>query len=389
MNAVTEVDALIVGGGPVGLAAGCALRAAGVTVLVADAGPAGRALDDARVIALSAGSRDILRGLGAWPATDVTPIQRIHISQRGHFGRTELRAPDYCVEALGHVARAGTLARALGERAGALGLEVRHDTPVAGAQERNGRLHVQTAGGDIAARVLLWCEGRISGDEALSRSRDYGQQAIIALATPVRPHGNVAYERFTPDGPVALLPCGRDYAVVYTCADTDAATLLAEPDAQFAERLAAVMGGRVRFSAIGQRGAWPLVLRMRTDIVRGREVWLGNAAQTLHPVAGQGLNLALRDVAQLAALLLPALARGEGDIDTALQRHAQLRRTDRAATGGFTDTLVRVFGIGAGNPALGAVAGHARGAALALLDACPPARRFIGRRMMFGARGWP
>ena len=105
-------------------------------------------------------------------------------------------------------------------------------------------------------------------------------------------------------------------------------------------------------------------------------------------MAGQGLNLALRDVGQLAECLLPVLARGEGDIAEVLERYGRLRRTDRAATGGFTDALVRIFGIGAGHPLLGPLAGHARGAALALLDACPPARQFIGRRMMFGARGW-
>jgi 2-octaprenyl-6-methoxyphenol hydroxylase len=383
------LDALIVGAGPVGLAAGCALRAAGLDVIVADAGPAARALDDARVIALSAGSRDILRTLRAWPASGSTPIRRIHISQRGHFGRTELRNEDYGLDALGHVAQLGTLVRALRERAQALALDVRHDTAVGAARADGEVMRVPVGGTDVTARVVLWCEGRITDDEALSRTRDYGQHAVIALATPVRAHEGVAYERFTPDGPVALLPCGRDYAVVFTCASADSAALLAETGAQFAARLAAVLGERVQFSAIGPRSAWPLALRMRADIVRGHEAWLGNAAQTLHPVAGQGLNLALRDVAQLADCLLPALARHEGGIDSALQRYARLRRTDRAATGGFTDLLVRVFGLGAGDAALGALAGHARGAALALLDALPPARRFIGRRMMFGARAWP
>lgn len=382
------LDAFIVGAGPVGLAAGCALRAAGLRVVVADAGPAERALEDTRVIALSAGSRDILRTLQAWPSADATPIGTIHISQRGHFGRTELRAADYGLDALGHVARAGTVVRALRSRAQALGLDVRHELAVTGAREDGDLVQVDTAAGTFATRVLIWCEGRIADDEALARSRDYGQHAVIALATPMRPHGHVAYERFTPDGPVALLPCGRDYAVVFTCAAAEASALRDEPDTQFLARLSDALGGRVQFSALGPRSAWPLTLRMRADVVRGHQVWLGNAAQTLHPVAGQGLNLALRDVGQLAECLLPVLARGEGDIAEVLERYGRLRRTDRAATGGFTDALVRVFGIGAGHPLLGPLAGHARGAALALLDACPPARQFIGRRMMFGARGW-
>ena len=120
------LDAFIVGAGPVGLATGCALRAAGLTVQVADAGSAERALEDSRVIALSAGSRDILRTLQAWPAADATPIGTIHISQRGHFGRTELRAADFGLDALGHVARAGSLVRALRTRAAALDLDIRY-----------------------------------------------------------------------------------------------------------------------------------------------------------------------------------------------------------------------------------------------------------------------
>jgi 2-octaprenyl-6-methoxyphenol hydroxylase len=384
-----RADAIVVGAGPVGLAAGCALRAAGLDVAVMDARPAADALDDARVIALSAGSRDILRGLAAWPAAGTTPIRRIHVSQRGHFGRTELRTEDYGLAALGHVARAGTLVRALRERAAQLVLDVRHDTPVLGAQDEGGVLSVQTAGGTVRSRVLLWCEGRVAHDGALSRSRDYGQHALIALATPSKPHGGIAYERFTPHGPVALLPCGPEYAMVYTCASADAPALLAEADPAFMARLADALGGRVGFTAIGARSAWPLSLRMREEIVLGRQVWLGNAAQTLHPVAGQGLNLALRDVAQLAACLLPALTRRTDEQpDDALRRYARLRRVDRAATGGFTDALVGIYGLGAGHPVLGTVAGHARGAALAVLDACPPARQFIGRRMMFGARGW-
>ncbi|MCQ9379765.1 FAD-dependent monooxygenase [Methyloversatilis sp. XJ19-49] len=381
-------DAVIVGAGPIGLAAGCALRAAGLDVTVLDAGPGGRALDDTRVIALSAGSRDILRGLQAWPDADTTPIRRIHISQRGHLGRTELRAEDFRLEALGHVARAGTLVRALRERAGQIGLTVQHGSAVLGAHEGDETVHVRTAGGDLMAHALLWCEGRITDDEALSQQRDYDQHAVIALVTPTRPHDHVAYERFTPQGPVALLPCGRDYALVYTCASGDAQTLITESDAAFAARVSDALGGRVEVTAVGPRSAWPLTLRMRRDIVSGRQVWLGNAAQTLHPVAGQGLNLGLRDVAQLSACLLPALARHSDDPAVALQAYARLRRADRIATGRFTDGLVRIFGFGSTHPGLGALAGHARGAALALLDACPPARQFIGRRMMFGARGW-
>lgn len=379
-------DVLVIGAGPVGLAAACMLREAGQAVTVVDAGPATRAQQDRRIIALSAGSRDILQGLGAWPGGDMTPIGTIHISQRGHFGRTELRARDFGVDALGHVAPAGVIADALQRRARALGVDIRYDCAATALDD--GRAHVATPRGELKAQVLLWCEGRIDDEDSLSRAREYDQHAIVTLATPRHPHGHVAYERFTPHGPVALLPCGRDYAVVYTCRQQELDALMSESDAAFMRRLSEALGQRVQFSSIAPRASWPLVLRMRADIVRERQVWLGNAAQTLHPVAGQGLNLALRDVAQLADSLLPALSRGEQLPELALQRYAAGRRLDRQATGGFTDLLAQVFTIGADRPLLGPLAGHVRGAALALLDACPAARTFLGRRMMYGARGW-
>ncbi|WP_018413086.1 FAD-dependent oxidoreductase [Methyloversatilis thermotolerans] len=379
-------DVLVIGAGPVGLAAACMLREAGQAVTVVDAGPAARAQQDRRIIALSAGSRDILQGLGAWPGGDMTPIGTIHISQRGHFGRTELRASDFAVDALGHVAPAGVIASALLRRAESLGVDIRHNCPATAPDAWQAR--IATPQGDMSAQVLLWCEGRIDGEDALSRSREYDQHAIVTLAAPAKPHGHVAYERFTPHGPVALLPCGRDYAVVYTCRQQELDALMSESDAAFMRRLSGALGERVQFSSIAPRASWPLVLRMRADIVRGRQVWLGNAAQTLHPVAGQGLNLALRDVAQLADSLLPALSRGEPETESALRRYAARRRLDRQATGSFTDLLAQAFTLGAERPFLGPLAGHVRGAALALLDACPPARAFLGRRMMYGARGW-
>src|SRR5574338_74238 len=199
--------------------------------------------------------------------------------------------------------------------------------------------------------------------------------------TPASGHGNVAWERFTPAGPVALLPCDQRYAVVHTAPPQEAETLLALSDGAYLERLTEHFGGRVRFTAVSRRHRYPLGLRYRRDPVGARTVWLGNAAQTLHPVAGQGFNLALRDVWALAELL----RRHGGDPGDAalLTRYGAERRLDRLGTIGFTNSLVRLFSND--NPLLR----HARGTGLLALDLFPPLRHFLAKRMMFGARAWP
>jgi 2-octaprenyl-6-methoxyphenol hydroxylase len=167
---------------------------------------------------------------------------------------------------------------------------------------------------------------------------------------------------------------------VWTVPGDICAGLLALDERGFLSRLHDIFSGRFEFADVGERSAFPLGLRFRESPVGNRAVWLGNAAQTLHPVAGQGFNLALRDVAQLARLL----REGASDCGSAvlLARHAAARRLDRRSTIGFTDGLVRLFGIRE------ALAGHARGAALLALDLMPAARRFLARRMIYGARGW-
>jgi 2-octaprenyl-6-methoxyphenol hydroxylase len=181
-------------------------------------------------------------------------------------------------------------------------------------------------------------------------------------------------------GPVALLPQGNRFALVWTVPGDICAGLLALDEQDFLSQLHDIFSGRFEFTEVGERSAFPLGLRFRESPVGDRAVWLGNAAQTLHPVAGQGFNLALRDVAQLARLL----REGAPDCGSAvlLARHAAARRLDRRSTIGFTDGLVRLFGIRE------ALAGHARGAALLALDLMPAARRFLARRMIYGARGW-
>jgi 2-octaprenyl-6-methoxyphenol hydroxylase len=205
---------------------------------------------------------------------------------------------------------------------------------------------------------------------------------VICAAKIAETACGTAWERFTPAGPLALLPRRDAHAVVFTASTAAAAHLSKLEDEPFLAALQEQFGERLRFVWAGPRSAFPLVLRVRASPVGERAVFLGNAAQTLHPVAGQGYNLALRDVWSLAELLRERGGEDPG-APALLRRYAARRQLDRAGVVGFTDGLIRLFAND--NPVLKL----ARGGGLALLDALPPARDFVARRMMFGARAWP
>lgn len=381
-------DLLIAGGGPVGLALALAAADSGLDIAIADARPRQAATRDPRILALSHGSRLTLERLGVWAAlassTPPTQITTIHVSQQGGLGRTRLAAADYGLPALGYVLAAGDLARALDQAVAARGIPVLAESPVTGLAPGAEDVLVSLGGpqaGARSARLVACAEGQIEEDGAAVVARDYQQHALITLATPEGGHGHVAWERFTPAGPVALLPCGNRYAVVHTASPDQAEALLALDEAAYLERLATHFAGRVRFTAVEPRLRFPLGLRYRREPVGRRTVWLGNAAQTLHPVAGQGFNLALRDVWALAE----RLRRQPADPGHAavLDDYRRSRGLDRHGTMGLTDGLVRLFSND--HPLLR----HARGAGLLALDVVPPLRHFLAKRMMFGARAWP
>lgn len=357
----------IVGGGPAGMALALALQRGGVASRIVDARPRGAAKGDARILALAHGSRLSLETLGVWRAIPHTPIASIHVSHAGGLGRTLMRAAEEQVPALGYVLAAGDLAAALDEAVAAAGIEYCDNTP---------------APQECDALLTVHAEGRIEEAPGIF-ARDYGQHAVICTARPAAPHGGMAWERFTPAGPVALLPLSRphgdDYAVVLTCAAADSERIAALGDAEFLALLQQRFGPRATLVSVSPRLAFPLGLRVRRNPVGPRAVWIGNAAQTLHPVAGQGFNLALRDIMELADTLTDAIDPGDPAL---LARYAARRRVDRIGAIGFTDTLVRLFST-AFPPLL-----HLRGAGLLALDLLPPARSFLARRMMFGARGW-
>lgn len=390
-------DVLIVGGGWVGAALACALDADGVRIglleardLAAQGDDADR--DDDRAIALAEGSRRIFAGLGLWRYVQgrVTPIRHIHVSERGGFGFSRIRAKEVNLNALGYVVGAQTLDQALraalqrlpntrliaparltGVAMSADGATVRY--------ERDGESR------SLRARLLVAADGAHSGVRRFlgvaAETKDYGQTAVTANVALSRPHGGWAYERFTDSGPLALLPlttdaAGRDRcAMVWTVHRPDADALLAVPDTRFPEELQRRFGWRLgRFLAAGPRRAHPLHRMQSVETVRPRLAIVGNAAHTLHPIGGQGFNLGLRDAAALAEALGPVLAEGgdPGDIRV-LERYRAARARDGAAVLGFTDGLARLYGNR--NPVLKL----GRNLGLAAFERIPAAKRLLAR----------
>ncbi|WP_322005306.1 UbiH/UbiF/VisC/COQ6 family ubiquinone biosynthesis hydroxylase [Paraburkholderia tropica] len=420
-----DYDVLIVGAGPVGLALAGWLAGRSATaqlsVALIDAREPEDCAGDPRAIAVSQGSRTLLQAL-AWPQ-DATPIERIHVSQRGHFGRTLIDRHDYALPALGYVARYGAIVQSLAHalKAALPGTRVHwlhHTQAHEPTVDHDGvTLPVESAGvvRSLRARILVNAEGGLyraqserkkkqeasdeSRDEAdvdidideadsapesptQKRTRDYGQTALVGVVTVSAPQPHVAWERFTEEGPIALLPMGgvrgADYALVWCSAPDEAERRAALSDTDFLAELGAAFGARMgRFTQIHGRASFPLGLTALDTLVSGqsRIAAVGNAAQTLHPVAGQGLNLGLRDAHALA----DALAQ-HGATPLALADFAGRRALDRRLTIGATDTLARLFTIDF--PPLATL----RGLALTALEFVPPVKAALARQMMFGQR---
>jgi 2-octaprenyl-6-methoxyphenol hydroxylase len=384
---MTDVlDIAVVGGGPVGAALGLALAAGNVEATVLESRHEDSPTGDPRPLALSYGSRLILERLGVWQALGpVTPIEQIHVSQQGGFGRVAMRASEAHLPALGYVVEYGrlhaVLGRALRERMPhcTTGVKVSalRSAPEFAVVEFTQDGMPQT----LAARMAVIADGGALEGVGDTKVVDYHQAALVARVSSELPHRHIAFERFTPNGPIALLPCGNDLALVWTmraevaqhlCKDRDE-TFLVHLRQQFGERLGA-------FIAVGPRSFVPLALRLERDSMPSRAVRIGNAAQTLHPVAGQGFNLGLRDAWELAGEILNAKP-AEIGTTAMLAAYRRRRRIDRRGSIWFTDSLVRVFSNDIAPLRI------ARGLGLALLGSLPPAKDFVVRRMTFGARG--
>jgi 2-octaprenyl-6-methoxyphenol hydroxylase len=375
-------DVAICGAGPVGLALAALLVRRGVPgarIALVDAKPLAQAAADPRSIALAWGSRLLLEEVGAWPLP-ATAIHQIHVSRRGRLGRSLMDRAEHELPALGYVTRYGELVGALAQACERAGVDVIRPARVLQLDEQPGHVALSLdCGRTIVAAAAVQAEGGVFGQQPdRELKRDYGQTAVIARITASSPVAHRAFERFTDEGPLALLPQdggdGHQYALVWCARPERAAQLLELDDADFLQQLGHAFGSRLgRFTAVSSRVAYPLGLNAHAPST-ARTVAIGNAAQTLHPVAGQGLNLGLRD----AAVLARALAQGEAT--AALHRFLVERQQDRRLTISLTDAMARLF----------TDAGPLQsvfGLSLTLLDTVKPARMLLAELMMFGHRG--
>jgi len=340
---------------------------------------------DARCTALSWSSRNILQTMGIWEQVQqqASAISTIHVSDRGHMGLSRIDASEAGVEALGYVVENSWLGAVLLDRLANTDIslqgavEIQSIRPTADAMQIT--VDIEGSGQTINSKLLVIADGAESQSAQIlgiqQHSKAYGHSAIIANISLQQPHKAVAYERFTDCGPMALLPlsdfenCPRS-ALVWTQPTEVAQSLMAEDDETFLNALQDRFGDRLGpFTQMGKRAIYPLALTTSEEQVRRRLVVVGNAAHSLHPVAGQGFNLSLRDVATLASCLANGAENADVGALDQLQQYQQQRATDQRNTLLFTDNLSKLFSLSSPLVALG------RNSGLLLMDLVPALRK--------------
>lgn len=385
-------DVLIVGGGLAGGSLALALKASGLRIAVIEAVDEEQRLISTagdRALALALGSTQILDQIGVWSLAKkhATPIKRIHVSDRGHFGKVRMKAEPDQAGALGYVATARVLEEAVYKLLNESSIELISPASVIGVSADHDAVHVCLKKAceiiNLSAKLLVAADGGNSTVRKLleigQSMRDYGQTAVVTEVETEKLNQFVAFERFTDSGPLAFLPMGeRRSSVVWTQKPEDAHELLSMSDAEFISRLQASFGfwlGKIR--SVSSRQGFPLKLIRSEKMVDNRVVLIGNAAHQLHPVAGQGFNLGLRDVALLSEQILAQIDFKQDIGDAAfLNRFASARQADLNNVIQFTDSMVRIFSNDFWPVAF------ARNAGLLALDHCGFAKRLLARYAM-------
>lgn len=391
----TTYDVLIVGGGMVGASLAVALMPLKLKVGMVDAfefGVSEQPSYDDRAIALSYGSSRIYQGMGLWAELEAktTAIEKIHISDRGHFGATRLRAKKEKVPALGYLVESRVLGKQLYNVLSDSDVDIIAPATVTNLTEIESGLEITLLKNNkkskVSTRLLVASDGTNSKVRELSgigvNRSEYQQSAVIANISTEKPHNNEAFERFTDDGPIALLPLSDNRCSLVWTHNTkhgsdDLESTLALDDKAFLKKLGKEFGYRLgRFTKVGKRSSFPLALVTSQENTATRTVIIGNASHTMHPVAGQGLNLALRDIAVLADLIAQNIESNDvGNIDL-LKAYDEQRAGDVKTTVRYTDSLVRLFSND------NFLLGHARAGGLLAVDRFSPLRKWVTRQSM-------
>ncbi len=390
-------DIAIIGGGLVGMCAGLVLQHSGRRVSIVEAGNLEQIPSDginARSIALSTSSVQIFRALGIWAQIEAqaAPIRHIHVSSRGRWGVTRLQAEDYQLDALGYVIESHALGRCLLDAVdGSDNIKLEQNAEI----ESIAQAAAVTIGyrknkrkQKLQAKLALIADGANSKVRAAlgigHHSFDYGQAVVISNVEVSQPKVDTAYERFTPQGPLAMLPLGgKRYACVWTLAPEQATTSCAQDDAEFSAALQECFGFRLGLiERVGKRFSI-LIQRTRADALHsGRCLLIGNAANALHPVAGQSFNLSLRDIACLHELLCEHnLTELDDELSQIADDYEMLRAEEQRQVIRYGDGLVTMFSNEL--PLLD----HLRAAGLSLLDLVPALKTqaaLVGMGMTFG-----
>lgn len=383
----TDFDLVIVGGGMVGASLACALKNTTLRIALIEAfkpdSQQQPSYDD-RGIALSYGSQRIFEAMGLWEQLKsyTSPISDIHVSDRGHFGVTRLSAKDEKVPALGQVITARLMGHVLQQAISQQeNLTVICPASVQGLNQYEGHAELTLDNGQsLSSKLIVAADGAQSTLRQLlglgALEHDYQQTAITANISTERAHNGRAFERFTDTGPIAFLPMPDNRSsIVWTVKRGNEAALLELSDHDFLAQLQDRFGYRLgKLIKVGQRNSYPLKLMQADQPIQQRVVLIGNAAHSLHPIAGQGFNLGLRDVAALADVLSDEM-KDCGD-SRLLHEYRQWRQTDQDTVIENTSILVSLFSNS--NPILG----HARGAGLTLMDIIPPAKHWLAKQSM-------
>ena len=353
-------DVIIIGGGMVGATMAVALSALPIKIAIVEAFPFHSDTQpsyDARSIALAYGSKRIFETLSVWQSmqANTCPIKKIHVSSQGQIGSTRLNAEEEGLEALGYVVENRIIGNALLEKIASLkNIELICPAKLIGLtfspEQANVVIEHQAQTISLTGKLVIGADGANSRVRELlnisSSTKSYEQTAIISNVTPAKPHNNIAYERFTPQGPVAVLPMTENRcSLVFTVADKDVETTLALDDQAFLDNLENRFGYRTGgFVKTSKRFAYPLSLMKVKQHFSHRAVIIGNAAHSLHPIAGQGFNLGIRDVSSLAEIIADAL-RNQQDFgsENVLQQYELSRKKDQTNVAFITDSLAQVF----------------------------------------------